>query len=275
MMATFFGEVLPVISRAVDDDDDDDEIYDTKITPVVRWSAEARQEMSESASHCLGCELLVIATGPAATAFAHVYVLGEQTTDLLAVVCSGSSTSHRNSLTQRAPTDRTCFVHRLREKRHVWLMQCNTEISAEQAFSFTDQLFSKVNTGGLQVTVLTTQPISGFRTETRHSDLEVPFLRALTTTHHEGRLPCPLLEQPTTVDGLPAQLLTYCQLHQIAAILYTCYTDINCPDIDSVRAFKKLLQSPPIKDIVTETSEADTQLRKLMTQHTKLNSLYI
>ena len=29
-MATFFGEVLPVISRAVDDDDDDDDIYEPK-----------------------------------------------------------------------------------------------------------------------------------------------------------------------------------------------------------------------------------------------------
>jgi len=73
-------------------------------------------------------------------AFAQAYVLGEQSSDLLAVVCSGSTTSHRNSFTQRAPTDRTCFVHRLQEKQKAWVLQCNVEISPEQAFSVTDQV---------------------------------------------------------------------------------------------------------------------------------------
>ena len=35
--------------------------------PIVRWSPDARQEMSQSPSHCLGCDVLVIAIGPSAT----------------------------------------------------------------------------------------------------------------------------------------------------------------------------------------------------------------
>ena len=46
-------------------------------------------------------------------------------------------------------------------------------------------------------------------------------------------------------------MLSYCQQHKVDAALFACYTDTNCPDLDTVRAFKVLLQIPPIRGIVT------------------------
>lgn len=72
-MATFFGEILPIESRAFDYDYDDDDDSDEEEVPasnfeaIIRWSPAIRREIEDNTQNCLQCSILIAAIGPAAT----------------------------------------------------------------------------------------------------------------------------------------------------------------------------------------------------------------
>ena len=84
-MASFWGEILPVSSRAVTDDDDDDDAIDAS-HPSMRdcdmiWNPDVGAK--------LPCQLLVIADGEAAVQFVDAALLWQKKSVLAGVLNSG------------------------------------------------------------------------------------------------------------------------------------------------------------------------------------------
>ncbi|XP_052823652.1 proteasome assembly chaperone 1 [Octopus bimaculoides] len=129
-MATFFGEVLPVFSRATGDDDDfdEDEEQEAELTwkTSVQWCEAAEPKLQDNK---LPCSLLIISVGQVASGFCQAYLLKESTKP-----AGWLSTS----LTTDDPTlDHNAEVH-LCGKDSVFI-QCTKEISPEQSFCWVSE----------------------------------------------------------------------------------------------------------------------------------------
>ncbi|XP_064628864.1 proteasome assembly chaperone 1-like [Lineus longissimus] len=273
-MATFFGEVLPVFSRAVEDEDDDDAalLPHQEQYVCLRWSPETRRIFEEKQT--LQCSSIIIAVGKAATAFANTYLV-ENNTDVIGTICSGMSNRESNTLCQRSLRDRTCNIHRLKNKSDVLLCLCNTIVTPEQAFSWTTQLFSSLDKS-THVTVISSSHASEYKSDIPSSDLPFPMLTALKTSTFSGKAVCRYLQQPNTVTGLPAQILTYCQSHSLPAVLYHTYTDVLYLDSITINSFKPLLRISPFRDILLKNPRAAEKLAKLTEVDAAAdNNLYI
>jgi len=275
-MATFFGEVLTPSSRAVDEEDDDDESPDVNLLPaVVRWTPKTRSEMEKSNNQCLQCNTLIVAIGEAATGFAQTYIL-HQDTEVIGVLGTGLDDKDVNTFSQRSATDKVCHVHRLIHNPDVLVCLCNTHVAPEQAFSWVHKLFGSLPRENLYVSILTTIPASQFHSECPHNDLPLPFLRALRTSAYKGTPVCPYLEQPNTLTGLHAQILSYCQIHQIAAVVYVCYTDAYVyVDPRTMKIFQPILGTTPIKDVAKAHPKAEELLADIATKYAEKNTLYL
>lgn len=66
------------------------------------------------------------------------------------------------------------------------------------------QVLGSMQRRSLSVTVLSDSPVAEYKTPSYSNGSGAPFLRALKTSAYTGTLPCPLLEQPNIVTGLPA-----------------------------------------------------------------------
>jgi len=262
-------------SRAVEDDDDD--LADVAECPpaVVRWSADMRTDESSP----LPCKSLIIAIGPVATGFLQVYVLDSQPSDVIGSISCSFSDDEVSTFTQTTSSDKTCLIHRMKTQPDLIMVQCNATISPEQSFSWMQQLCTGLSLAAAEVVVLTTTSLVEFKSAAPAGDLPRNFLRTLCTrAAHRRRTNeqvCTALEQPNTVAGLPAQVLTYCEVHDISCALYVCYVDTTHIEAETIRAFKKLLPLFPFSSIAKENANVNDRLVKLVKTHANHSSLYI
>ncbi|XP_067946109.1 proteasome assembly chaperone 1-like [Watersipora subatra] len=270
---SFYGEVLPVFSRAVDEEEDEDDAECVPVeSSVLQWSPEALAEMKREGG--LECGILVIAIDSVATGFVQTHLLYEGA-ERLGVLCSGLSDNCINTLDQESFTDETCYIYRLRSHPSILFCQCNTKVIPEQSSSWVQQLFSSVKSIHTYVAVLSHKSVSEYRSIQAPSQINVPFLRALKTTHFQGTPICRYLEQPNIIDGLPAQIITHCQVKAIPAVFYVCYTENIYLDIESLKEFTKLTATTPFRDFYVPNPNASEELRKLVDQKNKSNLLYM
>eukprot|EP00106_Octopus_bimaculoides_P006883 XP_014774325.1 PREDICTED: proteasome assembly chaperone 1-like [Octopus bimaculoides] len=267
-MATFFGEVLPVFSRATGDDDDfdEDEEQEAELTwkTSVQWCEAAEPKLQDNK---LPCSLLIISVGQVASGFCQAYLLKESTKP-----AGWLSTS----LTTDDPTlDHNAEVH-LCGKDSVFI-QCTKEISPEQSFCWVHQVFDSLQMNSTEVFVLTSAPASDFQTEASLSQLTVPFLRTLrsSSTCCLQRPPCPYLEQPNLISSLSAQILTYCQIFRILAQLFVCYCESIHIDSTTIKAFSPLLKLDKFVSITQNETFASAAIKKFVDLHSPSNSLYL
>ncbi|XP_021359417.1 proteasome assembly chaperone 1-like [Mizuhopecten yessoensis] len=273
-MATFFGEILPVSSRAVDDDDDDDDLEPLDCDLWMRWSEKAQADMKTSDDGTLQCHTLVVAIGPAATGFARVYILHEEF-DLIGGIFGGIKEHDFNTFQQTSPTDKTCYLYRSTQNPLIMVCQCNVDISPEQSYSFVTKLFAGINLNTTYISILCTCSTSEYKSDIPILDMQPPFLRALKSAKFAGTPLCPYVEQPNVIAGLPAQLLSSCQIHGHRAVLYCCYTDTIYLTSAMMKTYIPLLNSTPIKDVIQKNPHAEKELKKIVALHTSHNTLYL
>lgn len=274
-MATFFGEIVPSFSRAVDEDEDELD-SPTISTTNIRWSPLVHAELLKTPDNKLPCETLIVAVGPAASGFAQAYILHEGYY-IIGAIFSGMEERDVNTFDQMSPSDKTCYIYRNRLIPNAYLCLCKTDVTPEQSYSFTEQLFSCLSTDSpyFYMSILCTCMTSEYKSEVPVSEMNPPFLRSLKTTKFPGTPICPYLEQPNLLSGLPAQLLTYAQMIDIKAVLYICYTDSIYLDFTTIKIFHPLLTSTPIKDLIQENPNAEETLNKIVELYSVKNTMYL
>ncbi|XP_077977860.1 proteasome assembly chaperone 1-like [Glandiceps talaboti] len=271
-MATFFGEVLDVASRAfdADDDEDDDEKITPPSSPVLRWSPEIRNEIKQSEDSVLNCSLLLLAIGPAPTGFVQSYVLREDY-EHIGVIVSGLRTKDSNSFQQTLHTDKTCFVYRLKRRPDIVICQCNARVSADQAFHWTEKLFSSIKKSC--VVILASSQVTEYKALEQNQT--IPFIKCLCSSVFTEKPVCAYLPQPNTVSELPSAVLNFCQVHSIPSVLYMAYLDSAHLDIASMKVFLPVLDNVLLKEVSKVNGKADNSLKKLVELNTAQNPLYI
>ncbi|XP_064837947.1 proteasome assembly chaperone 1 [Oncorhynchus masou masou] len=252
-MATFFGEVLSVYSRAVEEDDDDldDDNEDERIHREIEekrevhivWCPEVAQSLEDSGSNKLQCLDLIIAVGTNAAGFLSAYVLNTESWDAVGHVSLWNERSRGSSRQSIAPLpgEPACLFYRHRDNPAVLVCQSTCYIAEDQLFQWTEKVFGCLQKRGLSVMVLSDSPVAEYKTPDYLYGSAVPFLRSLKSSASKSQALCPALEQPNILTGLPAAVLSHCQVHEIPAVLYQCYTDVISPDSITMETYKPAL----------------------------------
>nr|DBA34521.1 TPA: hypothetical protein GDO54_002072 [Pyxicephalus adspersus] len=155
------------------------------------------------------------------------------------------------------------------------LCQCSCYVGEDQQFQWCEKVLGCLQKTNLKVTILSTCPVSDYKTPESTYNLPVPFLKAVKTKHYTEGTPCGPLEQPNIVDGLPAAVMAHCQVWGIPAVYYQCYTDITKLDSVTIEAFRPVLSCQRMS-LLAAKSENITQTLKKTVQTTEVQSnLYI
>ncbi|XP_030333396.1 proteasome assembly chaperone 1 isoform X2 [Strigops habroptila] len=208
-------------------------------------------------------------------AFLSSFILDSVCWEVVGAVKLWNEWCRTSSTTNVLPTDSFCLFYRLISDPTVWLCQCSCYVAEDQQFQWLEKVFGRMRKEGLQVTILSTCPVADYKTQESTLTLPSPFLKALKTKEFKEQVCCPLLEQPNIVRDLPAAVLSYCQVWQIPAVLYQCYTDIIKLDTVTIEAFRPLLSSKVLKSLVKDVSESTKILKKLLITNESHNNIYI
>ncbi|NXU38905.1 PSMG1 protein, partial [Drymodes brunneopygia] len=196
-------------------------------------------------------------------AFLSSFILDSVCWEVVGVVKLWNEWCRTSSTTNVLPTDSFCLFYRLISDPTVSDLGIHSSV------------FGSMQKKGLQVTILSTCPVADYKTQESTLTLASPFLKALKTKEFQEQVCCPLLEQPNIVRDLPAAVLSYCQVWQIPAVLYQCYTDVIKLDTVTIEAFKPLLSSKVLKSLAKDASESTKVLKKFLTASETHNNIYI
>ncbi|XP_016320025.1 proteasome assembly chaperone 1 [Sinocyclocheilus anshuiensis] len=274
-MATFFGEVLSVYSRAVEEDEDDDMTNENEEDAQIRREIEEKRSVDvhwlSQTDGSVPCSDLIIAVGPNATGFvsAHVLRSGGWTAVAWVSLWNERSPGSGRADTAPGPGEPSCILYQQKHSPSVLLCQCSCYVAEDQQFQWTEKVLGCVQTRDLTVTVLSDCSVAEYKTSDYLSESSVPFLRSLRTSAHTGPVASPALEQPNISTGLAAAVLSHCQVQRIAAVLYQCYSDVLQPDSLSMQTYRAAvsavlkLDPTPSADVlqkITRGSELQSNL---------------
>ncbi|XP_063058447.1 proteasome assembly chaperone 1 [Engraulis encrasicolus] len=276
-MATFFGEVLSVYSRAVEEDDRDDEEEENEEDVEIRreleekrkvqmkWCSDEGQAIEGSSDKKRTCSHLIVAVGTNATGFVSAFILNSASWHRVGWLSVWNERSRGSgpSPNPPAPGEPGCVLYQQRDDDSVLICQCSSYVAEDQLFQWTEQLFMCLQKRGLAVTVLSDVPVAEYKTPDYVHGSDVPFLRALSSSAYKGPVTCPFLEQPNIVTGLAAAVLSHCQVHSIPAVLYQNYSDVISADSDTMEAYRHAVSSakgikldPPSADVLQKFTKA-------------------
>lgn len=244
-MATFFGEVVSVYSRAVEEDEYDDMTNENEEDEQIRREIEEKRAvdvhwLSQTDGGSVPCSDLIIAVGLNATGFVSAYALSSGGWTAVAWVSLWNERSPGSGRPDTAPGpgEPSCVLYQQKHSPSVLICQCSCYVAEDQLFQWTEKVLSCVQTRDLTVTVLSDCSVAEYKTSDYLSESSVPFLRSLRTSAHTGPVASPALEQPNISTGLAAAVLSHCQVQRIPAVLYQCYSDVLQPDSLSMQTYR-------------------------------------
>lgn len=281
-MATFFGEVLSVHSRAVDEDEDEEELGENEEDAQIRRELEEKWEVhlhwnpevsdSLKSGNKLPCSDFILAVGHNAARFLSVYILTSEVWDPVGRASVWNDRSRVGAA--RSGEESVCLFYRHKDDPSVLLCQVTCYVAENQQFQWTEKVMACLQPRELNVTVLSDSTVADYKTADYLGGSSAPFLRSLYTSSYRGQSACPSLEQPNIISGLPAAVLNHCQAHRLPAIVYQCYSDVISPDSVTMETFKPALTKLG-RTIKTELSPSTDVLRKLARSAAIQSNLYI
>ncbi|KAK0044571.1 proteasome assembly chaperone 1 [Biomphalaria pfeifferi] len=261
-MATYFGEVLPVSSRAVDLDDDedenDDELPQTLPSPVLQWSVHVQEELNHSKDKKLSCSKFLLAYGIEANAFADIYLIKQSSFEQIGSIFTSSDAVDEATGFKDSRRNKTCSIFRDSNDSSALVCMCKRDVLPEESHTWTKLILDNIDLSHAVITVLTSFSTGNYSSEIPQSQLKTPFLRCLKTTEYTAAAVCPALEQPNMLTGFPAMLMTFFQVQKYKAIIFVCYKENRFIEVANVKSFLKAALPFTIRtNLNTETMLVD------------------
>ncbi|ESO88921.1 hypothetical protein LOTGIDRAFT_228893 [Lottia gigantea] len=257
-----FSHDVPL--RSVDADDDDEEPFPTSYCKSIICGS------GKIESKCLVC---LIATEPASSVFIDAYVKNKEENVLAKVYC-GYETEDDIPVPLKKSKHKVCEIYQVTGQPGLFICQCYNKIQPEQSFSWVQQVFKYINCDKKsEIVVLSTEVLCDYKTDKPLSDIHPPFLSALYTSHTSPSSICPTLSQPNIISSLPAQIVVYCEVNDIKASFFVCYTDVINHDIMTVKSFLPILSLSSLS-LLQENPEADKVLKDSL-KNTESSLLYL
>lgn len=240
MMATFFGEVLPIHSRAVDDNEDEN-----AESPSVYFDLDQRyQDVPSLPAYDLVC----VATGIAPSIFVQCYLLPNNH-QVLGTIRLNTAKQDANDPSGAWGLDYSRRADVLGKLLHfsghgggVLYCVCEKEIPLENCAPIARHFVELSKSPRITSVSFAALPASEYKSKDKP---EFPLLRQLRTcglSQNGTEDAVPDLETPNTVSGMCAAMLTECEVGDMPGTLFVLYYDT--PEVDStvVRALEPALR---------------------------------
>lgn len=241
-MATFHGEILPVISRAVDEEEEENAPKPRELQH--KWTSNTVEKILE-------CDNLIFAVGEVASSFIEIYYELRDSNKVLEIIeIDRNEDDCTYEAISKQPNVVSTVYKKLEPERKNIFVTCKSYISPEQIWPWTTQFFNLVQCSN-DVFVLSSSTIHEYKCEDMYS-VNTPLVRSLSTLKSPSCHPAfPVLEQPNMMKNIPAAVITHCQFHNIHATAYICYTENMRLDSMSIQSFSKLCDTPQFKTSTT------------------------
>lgn len=243
-MATFFGEVKYLVSRAYDEADDDDE------APAITY--DVRLELNKGGQDKLNTvEALLISYGTLVTDFSETLVLSEQCQEVGQVYID----------TQNSPTledtgdfhPRKPVPSRLLLTPTSLLVCCvSKDVTAAVALKFAQKVLSLTKPSCV-VMVLSSHHYDALKGNYTPQGEDNCVVHSLHSSAFPHTPVYPQLPQPAILDSVPAAVMTECVVGQRACVAYAVFTETySTGDLDLVAgALQKVFQGKPFQKYVS------------------------
>ncbi|XP_065315980.1 proteasome assembly chaperone 1-like isoform X1 [Gordionus sp. m RMFG-2023] len=254
MTTLFWGDINFPSSRAVDDYEDESE-EEKEIQFTVDMNSH-HQNIFKS----IHAKRFIFAIGSNAIAFTKAYILQKFKHEKI-----GSLSMHvkhfkedKNN-TNNTFVGRDCFLYHINEGYSTIICHFDSNLNTEFQQDFVKYMFGLLgqNTPPLFI-ILTNVHISNLKID----KIPIPnppclrFLKTDVNEKDEKKFNCiPYLEQPNIISGMPASIMTYCQIHKLTGYLYLVYSETFITDIVTVNAFLSVLNTQELKDFITINGE--------------------
>lgn len=239
-MATFFGEVLPIHSRAVDDNEDEN-----AESPSVYFDLDERYKDVPSLP---AYDLVCVATGVAPSIFVQCYLLpnSHQVLGTIRLNTAKQDATDPSSAWgldySRRPDVLGKLLHFSGHGGGVLYCVCEKDIPLENCAPIARHFVELSKSPRITSVSFAALPASEYKCKDKP---EFPLLRQLRTcnSNRNGTEDAvPDLETPNTVSGMCAAMLTECEVGDMPGTLFVLYYDT--PEVDSsvVRALEPALR---------------------------------
>uniref|UniRef100_A0A914V753 Proteasome assembly chaperone 1 n=1 Tax=Plectus sambesii TaxID=2011161 RepID=A0A914V753_9BILA len=240
---TFFGEVLPLNSRAGDVDAD----FETE--EPANFSVSVDPEMPKKLD---SCKLLLLAHGEHACCY---------------IKAAKMETNHVADIVV-ASTFESAGAYRLvieSSSSGYLLALCQREIPSEYAYEVIELLMTSFTASPPEkCLILCSKATVLHRGEAAKSNISI-----LSSTNAgsdwSSVTSMPYLTTPNTIDGLPAAALTFCELHKMSAVVMTSwYQSTGHSDlVQAARSFDAARKLSTVGDYLLTSSAVSENLAKL------------
>jgi len=262
-MATFFGEVTEIPSRAVDEDEETDVEM-----PTVYFDLPDFSDITQLPAY----NTVIVATGLAPTVFLESYLIDSKEHRILGYIkLNPVSTPEAEFLgldyrRQCHVVGKLCHDEQRKALICVSEKEVPNESAAELAKYFVE--LSKSDRP-LECIIVTALPFSNYETAMTQ-EINFPILRQLRTTCETSDLAdIARLETPNTISGLGAALLTECEVRRLKATLVVQYYDTI--DSDTVSRLEPILKIDRLATHLCRSVEAGRQAIQKFLRHSKID----
>ncbi|KAG7159524.1 proteasome assembly chaperone 1-like [Homarus americanus] len=239
-MATFFGEVREVSSRAYDEDEEDDD--------NVVVSYKVKEELNkEGLEKIPNVKAVIISHGKLATDFCEALVLSEKCINVgtLGVEVQGQTDCEdTGDFHPRHPTPSQLFM----SPQSLLVCCVSKDVKAVVASQFAQVLLGLLKSSCM-VMVLSSHHYGALKGSYEPQGEDNCVVHSLHSPAFSDSPVYPRLPQPATIDSVPAAVLTECVVGSRPCVLYSVYTETySTGDLDLVvDALIKVFQTGPFK----------------------------
>lgn len=241
-MAAFFGEILPVVSRAAVDVEDDELAPQPK--PLIIQKTLLGKEQPSS------CECLIVTVGDVAWRFVESFFDLSIENKLADIEETPDDDQGGFEAISKLPKTVVSFYRVSKGDRTTVFAACKSYTPPEQIWPQANEIMDFMK-GYSEVFVLSSSPVQEYKCDDP-SLLEAPMVKSLSSAKPPiGHPVSAKLDQPNMFKNIVAAVLSKCLIRQISAVAYVCYTDNIRLDCSSVLAFRHLLETPQFNSTKT------------------------
>lgn len=255
-MATFFGEISPLSSRAVDDEEIEDQ-------PIYNLSVESKEDCAVK----IDCKLIVFSVDEISYAFVQSFLVPDNTRSLFSVYYSSNKDEDYNIMytgttEQKSSVKNAANVYSVDE--NIIICDIASRVPEELYTELCDILLNKVNCE--EALILTSLPSATFKAE-RSQLSEKPFLKSLATSNYLSIRSCsiPRLAAPNFLTNFAAAVLTDFELKKKSALCIVNFVDSYLFDFVIVKNFDAIFDENLVVKLLPN-SDATAKLSKCVKQ---------
>lgn len=260
-MATYFGEVIPISSRAVDDEELDNN------HPKYTVSIEKAGELSS-------CKLMIFSVGEIASIFVKSYFLPDNFNQICAIKFSSDKEDDESTFYTGMQRNIKNLTAASVFSLHSDILICDVakSVPVEIWYEVTELILKSYSPS--EVLVLTSKHMATFKNESSNSAIsEKPFLKSLCTSKYSCNIP--RLTSPNFLSNLPASVLLKCEVTKLPALCVVNYVDTDAVDFLNVHTFEEILAESMLSKVPVNADAKAKVVKFVKTAQSVESNLYM